>query len=361
MFSIDSLKASVNSSITLDDVSNTRDNNYNLLRFLAAAGVIVSHSFPLSYGPGTHEPLSDTLGFSLGRLCVYIFFVISGFLIAKSFCQRKSMLDYTLARILRIFPALILVVLLSALILGPIMSSLPFSAYFNNISVYTYIIKNISLVSLQFGIDGVFSNNIYPDAINGSLWTLPYEVACYVMIAFLGLVGIFHSRFMLFGVLLIYGVVWIYYTNNSYDNAIWYKLGIFLELSLYFLAGSICYIYRSKIYLNFWLMIGLLISSCAFIGTDMFKFMFLPGLTMAIFYIVYIPGGFLRAYNKLGDYSYGLYIIAFPTQQVLASLITDISATEMMVSAFFLTLSLSIISWHIIEKPCLRLRRYFIS
>ncbi|UTW55865.1 acyltransferase [Kordiimonas sp. SCSIO 12610] len=361
MLSITSFKANISAGIRLADVSDTRDNNYNLLRFLAAAGVIVSHSYPLSHGAGTHEPLSDILGFSLGRLSVYIFFVVSGFLIAKSFCQCKGMLDYTLARVFRIFPALIAIVLLSALVLGPIVSELPANTYFSDISVYTYIIRNISLVSLQFGITGVFEDNIYPSAINGSLWTLPYEIACYIMIACIGFVGAFRSKSILFLVLFAYGLAWLFHEFISFDHALWYKLGLFLELSLYFWAGSLSYIYRDRIALNLPLVIVFLLLSLVFIDTDFFKFAFAPGLTLAIFYLVYIPAGLVREYNKLGDYSYGLYIIAFPTQQVLSMMIQDISPLEMMLYTFFITLFFSVISWHILEKPALRLRRYFIK
>jgi peptidoglycan/LPS O-acetylase OafA/YrhL len=349
----------MNVSTPLEEVCDTRDNNYNLLRFLAAAGVIVSHSYPLSQGFGVHEPLSETLGFSLGRLSVYIFFVISGFLIAKSFCQRKNMRDYVLARVFRIYPALAVIVVLSAFILGPIVTTLSLGEYFSQTSVYTYIVKNIALVSLQFNINGVFEDNIYPGAINGSLWTLPYEVACYVMIACVGLLGIFRSKGVLAIVLLGYVLAWVFYAYNSFDNALWYKLGMFLELSSYFWAGSLAYIFRDKIQINLMVTIALLSGSFILLGTEAFKFAFIPGLTMAIFYLVYIPGGWIRSYNKLGDYSYGLYIIAFPTQQVLSMMVDNISAIEMMIYTFFITLFFAIISWHVLEKPALRLRHHF--
>ena len=82
-----------------------RDNNFNLIRMIAALCVMVSHSFFMVRGRGAAEPLSDFLPhYSLGRLSVWTFFIISGFFISQSFDRKRSVGDFVLARVLRIYP-----------------------------------------------------------------------------------------------------------------------------------------------------------------------------------------------------------------------------------------------------------------
>lgn len=91
--------------------TKSRNNNYNLIRFLAATLVLFTHSFALTFGSGTAEPLRNTLGITWGTIAVDVFFVTSGFLIASSFFQRNNVTAFVWARILRIYPALIVALL----------------------------------------------------------------------------------------------------------------------------------------------------------------------------------------------------------------------------------------------------------
>ncbi len=84
--------------VVLKDVCEGRDNNLNLIRMIAAVGVLVSHAWPLSLGPGTPEPLSAAVGQSLGSLSVLVFFVISGFLIPRSFERQPTLANWLRAR-----------------------------------------------------------------------------------------------------------------------------------------------------------------------------------------------------------------------------------------------------------------------
>ena len=101
------------------DRASGRDNNFNLLRILAALGVLVSHAYPISLGAGTPEPLSALLGdVTLGTVSVMIFFSISGFFITRSFAGRTSLARFMQARCLRLFPALIVVLIVTVLVCG---------------------------------------------------------------------------------------------------------------------------------------------------------------------------------------------------------------------------------------------------
>ncbi len=155
-----------------------RDNNLNLIRMVAAATVLISHAFPITTGADTVQPLEKQIGLTLGAVAVYVFFIISGFLIPRSF-ERRSFTDFAIARILRLFPGLAVVLLLTVLFLGPLATSLPLSDYLSNPKTFAYLPRNLLLASLQYDLPGVFDDMPYPGAINGSLWSLFPEVMCW--------------------------------------------------------------------------------------------------------------------------------------------------------------------------------------
>lgn len=102
----------------ISNYTNTRDNNYNLIRFLAAVLVLFTHSFALTYGSGNAEPLRYSLGITWGTIAVDVFFVTSGFLIAGSFFKRGNLIAFGWARILRIYPALFVALLFCVFVVG---------------------------------------------------------------------------------------------------------------------------------------------------------------------------------------------------------------------------------------------------
>ena len=114
---------------TLGDLASRRNNNFNLIRMLAATAVLVSHSYPLSQGSTAVEPLSGWLGLSLGELAVITFFCVSGFFISLSRDRAPGLIDFVAARCLRIYPGLTLVLLLSVFLIGPIFTTLSTPEY----------------------------------------------------------------------------------------------------------------------------------------------------------------------------------------------------------------------------------------
>lgn len=173
-------------SKSLDAVSRGRANNLNAIRLLAATLVIASHSFALRFGTRgfDYEPLLVfTRGMlSMGGLAVGFFFLYGGFLIARSAEAHSAAKDYFKRRIARIFPELIAVVLLCAFVLGPILSRLSVADYFLSSQTYLYLF-NALLIPVH-NLPGVFENNVYQYVVNGSLWTLPVEFACYALVFF---------------------------------------------------------------------------------------------------------------------------------------------------------------------------------
>lgn len=143
---------------TFGDLASRRNNNFNLIRMLAATAVLMSHSYPLALGHDAVEPLSDWIGLSLGELAVITFFCVSGFFISLSRDRAGSTVDFSTARFLRIYPGLTLVLLLSAFLIGPLFTTLSASEYFRSGETYGYLTHNLTLFSMKFQLPGVFEN-----------------------------------------------------------------------------------------------------------------------------------------------------------------------------------------------------------
>lgn len=331
-------------NIFLKDITKGKDNNLNFIRFCAAILVIFSHSFPLTYGSDNKEVLYIISNGqeTFGSVAVKIFLIISGFLITQSWDRKKDLKTFFKARILRIFPALMVVILLTTFILGPIFTTEPLAKYFTNTKTYKYILS-ISLIKMQYNLPGVFENNIYKGAVNGSLWTLYYEFACYCIVAFLGHMNILKKTV----VLILFLVCYLLSLNGH--------LGFML--TSYFVAGMITYIYKDKIKLNRKLNLVFIILLVFSIYLNLTKYIFPFALTYIIICFAFNSKLKLNLFGSKNDLSYGIYIYAFPIQQIISYLLKDnIHWYINLIISLPLTLICAYASWNIIEKPFLNMR-----
>src|SRR5579872_3192180 len=131
--------------------ADTPQNNYLLLRFLAALMVIYGHSYAITHLDGQMDLIQRALAFTYsGTVGVDIFFVISGFLVTASYLARRDWFDFMKSRCLRIFPGLIVCMLATVFLLGPVVTSLPAVQYLTNPELYTFLFRDITLASLHF-------------------------------------------------------------------------------------------------------------------------------------------------------------------------------------------------------------------
>jgi peptidoglycan/LPS O-acetylase OafA/YrhL len=329
-------------------IEASRRNNFDFLRILAATLVLVSHCFLLSAGRNIGvEPLDILTGHQLsgGRLGVFIFFVISGYLVTESFGRTPDPRRFLSRRTARIFPGLIGVVLFAVLVIGPLNTTLPLADYFGAPETWTYF-SNLTLYGSQGGLPGVFGDNPRM-GVNGALWTLPFEFSFYILVLALGMMRVLR----LFPVAL-YGTAVV--LTLVLGTANYPGLPRLLELIAFFAAGMVLSQWRPICSAR--IAVACVVAVVGAVQIDLG----IVALATAGTYVVYVvalhPRLRLPSAGRYGDFSYGTYLYGYPIQQTIIHLFgPNLTWWELLLTAFPLTLLLAAASWHFIEQPVLRL------
>lgn len=347
-------------SATLGDMVKLRANNFDLLRLCAALVVLITHSFTLTgKSPATWS--SVFMGYEPGMLAVSAFFAISGFLIAGSL-ERRTFSEYWQARALRIVPALAVTSFVSALILGPIFTTLPLGEYFQSSGTYRYLTNSIPYQTV-FVLPGVFMDVTYPKTVNGSLWTIPIEAFCYVALAAIFFVGRRTFSLVVPVMALISAFfVWLFFHGPIAPITFFGTVELLsgLRFGLMFLIGTFLWKYKDVVPFKGGIaavcLVILLIGS-RFDYTNLALFVALPYLLM---YLAYRRPIFVQGMRKLGDLSYGTYLFAFPIQQALVSIShKSINGWWLAIAASTVSMGLAWLSWRYIEKPAMKFKKKY--
>lgn len=342
-----------------------RDNNFNFIRIVAALAVLVTHSFALAIGGENVEPFKKSLGMTMGDMAVDVFFITSGFLVTSSLLNRKSIVEFVLARALRIFPALWVMLILTVFVLGVGMTSLPVSAYLLNPKTYAYLAKCSTLFfGVVYNLPGVFYSNPYKNAVNGSLWSMPYEVHMYALLvlAWLALCITRKYRLKAFKLAIVsyavYAGVCILFEHYSNPSS----ASLFMRLSFMFFSGAAFFVLKEYIVLSRpWFYFTVIALSLSVVYTYFFYVVYLLSIAYILLFLAYVPSGNIRKYNSLGDYSYGIYIYAFPVQQSVAALIPGVPVVGMILISGVISILLGVVSWHFLERRALGLKGHCID
>lgn len=331
-----------------------RSNNLDALRLLGAVLVIIGHAYHLLR---RETELPFVLGFPVSTLGVVIFFSISGYLICASWTRKRSLVPYLAARCLRIFPGLIAVVLISMLLIGPATTNLPVHDYFGAPRFHGYF-SNIWLLP-QYDLPGVFSDLPYANAVNGSLWTLPAEFFCYLVVpvvcvrwlgvripALIGLLAIclYLAHIPAASSAIIYGTrisdaasMWVYFVAGALLRSLQERQrGLFrTDLAVLALLGqmAITSLYPSAVLWMTWAFLPYAVLAAGLASTPV-----------------------VRRAARYGDLSYGLYLWAFPVQQLVVLNIGTVRMSVNLMIVTLLSLGLAWLSWHVIEGPSMRLK-----
>lgn len=326
-------------------------NSLDLVRIFAALCVLFSHQFALL---GQPEP--SFFGWqSFGGAGVSIFFFLSGALVSESWIRDPNLWRFFVRRGLRIFPALIAVVLLVAFVVGPLMTTLPLSSYLESDGTWRYL--STAALWVRHQLPGVFSDHPYPGVVNGSLWSLPLEFLCYVTLALVGVAGFLRQagREIASGGAVLCLIVVVMSLLPE-------PLHVYFELAATFwfgvLFGSLRRFRAVSGSANLTLVALVLFSLVLYSlpGTRGFERVMMLLFSGGLVYLGMTQTVGSSLSNRIGDISYGLYIYAFPVQQLVVAAGRRYEwsfALHLIVSLVFTTL-LAWISWHAIEKRALR-------
>ena len=345
--------------VRLVDVVASKANNFDVLRLGAALAVLFIHCFPLT---GTAVPGLSGLSAPLEQ-GVPVFFAISGFLIARSWLSEPTASTYAAKRALRLLPALAVAALITSFVIGPIFSSLPLLTYLTDPTPYIYALRCSVLIPFQGTLPGVFADNPYPNAVNGSLWTLPIEAMAYAIIGVLGMLGLMLRRWgpaaaFLIVLLLASPIVNLdgLISVNTANAAGEVGAGRIVTLFAIFLGGSLLYAYRELIVLNW----GIAVVAAGFwyltSGSEWTGVISALTIPYVVLIGAYRTPSSWRRLTRRGDVSYGLYINAFPIQQAIAAALPGVNAAAMFLIAAPLSYLAGFASWKLIERPALALK-----
>lgn len=326
---------------------------FDCLRLLAATAVLFSHSYALVRADAD-EPLYIFISEDASEVGVFTFFAISGYLVTRSWFSDPSPIRFMTRRALRIFPALALVIFVSFSLIGPLATRLSLADYFSSSQAWTYLDKML-IYPRQYGLPGVFEHNPFPDVVNGSLWTLRLEFAFYVIIAALGYLGLLRWRWANIAVAAgcwaasaVLTQTGVLHGSPRHDQVMF----LFLNAVPSFVGAALA---QSNIdsKLIFGETIGLLLLTALSLRTPVFGILLIVSLP---FVVIQIARRCTCDLHRFGDYSYGIYLFAFPLQQAIIHFRPDIHALQLSVVSGAATVACAIASWHLVEKHALALK-----
>jgi peptidoglycan/LPS O-acetylase OafA/YrhL len=339
---------------TLAELDASEGNNFDAIRFVAATLVIYAHAYAVS-GHANDERLAGLTGFiGSGSLAVEVFFLVSGYLITRSLMQRDNLIDFAEARVLRIFPALIVCCAISAFFVGLLTTTLPVCEYLTRPQTWNYFLQNGSLFSVHWVLPGVFESNVLKGVVNGSLWTLPIEFKMYAVMFGLGVGSIFIKRYRaaLFTALIGGYLVFSFATQNAQLAS--HTSDVPAPLIAFFLIGALFYLTRKYIPVSTTLALALWGALLLARGTFLATPLYYAALSYSLLAIAFDTTFQMHRFAKHGDFSYGLYLYGFPVKQVVILIAGSMSSNRLFLIAFPITLVFAWLSWKLIEAPALR-------
>ena len=340
-------------------VLTDRHNNLTALRWFAACLVLYGHAFVFL---GLPEPLFLQWA-PMGPLGVYIFFAISGYLVAQSWQRDPSVLRFLAKRILRIFPGLLVCTLLSVLVLGPWLTTLDMATYWRNEHTRGYF-TNMALY-MTYHLPGVFAQNKLPHAVNGSLWSLPVEFFMYLLLALLGVLSALLQKpkwgqWLTASVTLGFMALVSLWALPSTEALVYYRTDLrqIPLCGVYFMVGVCLYQFQIQKYFTLSnVVLAVVLWLC--LAKDMQLFVMASWLVLPFVVLAFglSSHSWLSRWHER-DYSYGIYIYAFPVQQTLVSFWPQMPLWAYLLSTFVISVALAAVSWHLVEKPALKLKPF---
>ena len=297
-------------------------------------------------------------GFHVSFFGLPAFFFLSGLLVSHSLFNSRSWKNFMWKRIVRVYPAAICSILLCAFILGPVVTSIPLQDYFLSPSLF-FIVTSCSLVHMHFTLPGVFENSILGPSVNASLWTISLELKLYLFLLLGSLVKIPGRRYLLMiliALLIISGNIFPQKAGEFFEQFTGRQFNPYVHTTFpcLFLIGVLCTVYKKKIIIrNYWVLLivaGWIVSHLLSVYS-VAAFVILPAFVLLA---AVTKVNLLKKITPSADLSYGIYVFAFPVQQLIANYLHPADPPTMFVLSVCLVLPFALFSWYGVEKRALK-------
>ena len=334
-----------------DLIASGRQNNFQLLRLIAAVMVMETHSHILLYDKS--REIYNSVLFRIGYLGLPSFFFLSGLLVTQSLHHSASWKHFLWKRMLRIYPAACFSILATALLMGPIVTTLPPAGYFLSPVLFKYL-ASCTLLHINFMLPGVFTHSVLgTSAVNSSLWTISLELKLYLGLFITWALPVSWKK-LLVPLLIIAAIICF-----SWKRSIFPVSYIYFAYIIHFLTGVLCYYYKERIVIHPLLFL-LLLPPLIYLSLrlDIYRysvFLLIPMLVMS-------AGAFavdqVKKITPRPDLSYGIYVFAFPVQQLIANYLHPTGSLQFFILSLTAVCPLALLSWYGVEKKALRLKDY---
>jgi peptidoglycan/LPS O-acetylase OafA/YrhL len=335
--------------MTLDQLLRRGNNNADLLRLIAAAAVIWGHGYRLVPVPGVDDPIQNLLGFDYsGSLAVKFFFFLSGILVTNSWLSKPSAIRFASARVFRIFPLLIAASVATIVVMGPALTSLSTSDYFHHRAELVHVLLH---PYNEYLLPGVFDHALYPHA-NGSIWTIKYELMLYALLLGAGMCGLFRYKPIAAAVLVTVIAVCLIRPENITAIGL-SNVNAGGRLPAFFAFGALLALYKDRVRIDGRLCIGVALIAFAVRHGPAFEYAFCLAFLMTALWVMSLR--VVKAIRLPGDFSYGVYVFGWPIQNTFANLFPKSGIHGNQAMTFVCALLLAVLSWFLLEKPCIAL------
>jgi len=328
---------------------------FNFLRIALSLAVIFVHSYQTAYGFGIKSkwlsagPLGPVVAATL-----IMFFALSGFLITGSAIRTGNLRTFVSFRLLRLVPALFVEIVLSAFFLGIAFTTMPWQQYFGSRQFYLYFGNIVGWI--HYTLPGVFHDNPVPEIVNRSLWTLHPELECYAIMSILILTSFIKNRRLL---TVGWAISVVSLTAIDFFTTKLHLQGNFPGpvLVFYFLSGIVGFHWRYRVPSSR----GLFIAACvsAYLLLNLAHTGFICSIPI-VYIMMYVGVTVFPKWSIIerGDYSYGMYLYGYPIQQMIVHLLPNYREWWVVFPlAVIVSYAVAALSWHIVEKPALKLKK----
>jgi len=342
-----------------DHLLNRQQNNFNLIRLISALLVLIAHG---------NQPLDPINRLSHGivtcnEIAMPAFFFLSGLLVSQSLDQTPSRLNFCWRRFLRLYPAACIVILVSAFLLGPLVSTLPPSAYFSH-PLFRQYLRTVLLVRIYFDLPGVFQHSVMGPSVNASLWSLSLEIklyACLFLFSYIKNKSLYNSL-IITATILLFGIGAFFHvpveTAIRQSGNPGFILYPYSNLTVYFLIGILCYRFRTRLLIPAWWIVMVPLIGLVSIWLHILNLTAFLLLPAAILYAAVTGTRWIRKITPSPDLSYGIYLWGFPVVQVVLNELHPPTPLATLLLTTLITVLLALLSWYLVESRALKAKNW---